>query len=344
MSNSAFVIISAFINGCALCTHLNAWPSRSNLFGQGLKRNSESPEKLGFVVFLFVIIANLCYLILAKVPLLHQDWHASRFLFGDTICQQTLIVTVMLGGTMQFYLICLYLASLWLRLRKVRSSYESQTNVNLCKEGLVILILASSLSLSLGFVLTYRLNWKLEHSCYSSWRTSPWLTTFRWLWGYFGPLGILALPSIFKLLSLKREIKDRLRPFVVLSGLFVTAFSLLQFPALAVDTEVWITQEDSRSRNVAHAFVIYILTGILPELHLVFVPMGMWVLLPNGSIPRGCQCLARCCFCCCTNACTQQTSIQSVEDLNGHTYEERFLSIDTATLNQRLSRSQTTVV
>ena len=94
-----------------------------------------------------------------------------------------------------------------------------------CKEGFLVIFLSLVLALTLGLVLAYRLDWQSARACHTSWRGSPWLTTFRWVLGLFGPMGIVAMPALYRLFDMRHDINSKLKKYIVLSSEFVERLS-----------------------------------------------------------------------------------------------------------------------
>lgn len=167
------------------------------------------------------------------------------------------------------------------------------------------------------------------------------------------------------------------------------------FPSLVVDTEIWLfpqlglASEERNDLSLTHAtsesathqlktvsgfataFITYVLTGIAPELQLVFIPLGILVLLP---LDKCCGCMSSCSLSCCScscfscfkcSACCQRRKKRRREPvpkfpkkkrsdkLNGNVMENKLLndleeggsnSHYDESMYQRLSKSQTTVV
>ena len=44
-------------------------------------------EKLGYFVFLTAVFANLAYIVLVRVPMVHADLNGAGFLFGGAVCK-----------------------------------------------------------------------------------------------------------------------------------------------------------------------------------------------------------------------------------------------------------------
>ena len=44
-------------------------------------------EKLGYFVFLTSVFANLAYIVLVRVPMVHADLNGAGFLFGGSVCK-----------------------------------------------------------------------------------------------------------------------------------------------------------------------------------------------------------------------------------------------------------------
>ncbi len=57
---------------------------------------------------------------------------------------------------------------------------------------------------------------------------------------------------------------------------------LLRLPAFLHDVSVWTNRSDESSDDVSidHKFVLHLLTVVLPELKLVYFPLGTLMLLP----------------------------------------------------------------
>ena len=49
-------------------------------------------EKLGYFVFLTSVFANLAYIVLVRVPMVHADLNGSGFLFGGSVCKAVQVV------------------------------------------------------------------------------------------------------------------------------------------------------------------------------------------------------------------------------------------------------------
>ena len=379
--NSLLTATAFAANFVALCLHLWAW--------DGTHKGKNS-EKLGYSVFASVLFSDLAYLFLCKIPLLHRDW-LNRFTFGPDICHAVLVLHATLSA-FPFIVVSVYLSSLWIRLRRRRSTYETQLAQCSPKTVSVVVLGAMAVSATMGLVISFRFEDDTfvseeeeneEGWCRSTWRLSLYLSSFRWLAGFAAPLGLLALPSLTKLFLMRRELDERLRPYVSLCTMLVFTTFLLNLPSLVlevVDKLASPTQsttvsygEDVRQYSPAAAavassasesFVTYVLGGLLPELQLLYIPLGVLIVLPRNK-----KCLCHCCCCCCSSPSRNiresttdgdrrrfpngevaeakkrrsRRRHQGEEDEEG---EAEVLMEETTSeiLNQRLSRSQTTVV
>ena len=280
-----FLTVSFAVNTFAFVIHLNSWH---------LYASNPDSERLGYFVFLFILVCNLAFLVICKVPLLHRDWNSDAFVFGPEICQWTLVTDIVFSSV-QFVVICFYLASVWLRLRQRASNLAEDQNVSSVKEGIVLVTFSLVVTVVIGVVVTYRL--KLDNLsdgqkglCHSSWKDSFWLSIFRWTLAIIGPFGLLALPAIIQLCRLRRIINSRLKTYLSLSVTILGIHCLLLLPSLIAEIHHWWTvyvgngvyyyDPTARSSPMSTAFVTYILTKVLPDLQFLYVPCGVLVVLP----------------------------------------------------------------
>lgn len=367
-----FLGLALALNVIAFASHLASW----NLY-------TRESEKLGFFVFLFIIVVDILYLILCKVPLVHRDWSHAQFLFGKGLCQWSLVLETAFSLA-QFITICFYLASIWLRLRRrigSTATVVSPQNTTSVKEGFILISCSLSLSIIIGVVVTYRLsidrdwNPSIENGekCSAEWHSSFWLTLFRWTLGFFGPLGLLATPALIQFIRLRNRINRKLGVYIGLSVSILVTQCMLIIPALIMEINRWTGYfmdrgSDERGSGLvdediaayANEFVAYVLESVLPELQYLFIPIGVLILLP-GSNSSLCGRKMREA----SKAKSQSKSVLSefdYEDLERRQFllgksqpELRTSDIDRhdeddedkivrADIHQRLSKSQTTVV
>ncbi len=72
--------------------------------------------------------------------------------------------------------------------------------------------------------------------------------------------------------------------------------------------------------DVAGAFVTYVLSGLLPELLLLCLPIGVVLVLPNRC---GSRCSACCsCCCCCCGCCGEDSEADDEEEVSDDEEED----------------------
>ncbi len=154
---------------------------------------------------------------------------------------------------MQFVAACLYLGATYLR---VRAKQQEINETSVLKEVLSLIILSLLLSSTVGVVITYRLDQQQRSSpecAGGDWRTSLWLSTFRWTLAVFGPLGLVALPSIVQLCRLRRKLGSQLKSYLTLTVLVLFTNCLMNAPSLVSELSHWVevakaVEEDVQER------------------------------------------------------------------------------------------------
>lgn len=131
-----------------------------------------------------------------------------------------------------------------------------------------------------------------------------WQISFRWAIGYVAPVCLLAVPSLshlhFRLLHRNRQPpevgfrrhgsngsggSDLLRRYIAFSLATLWIDILLRLPAFIHDVAAWTSQPANPHEDVSidYKFVLHLLTVVLPELKLVYFPLGTFMLLPCRS-------------------------------------------------------------
>ena len=88
--NIVLTFAALVANLTALCALLGAWSA----FYQRDRR----AERLGYFVFLTAVFADLGFVVLVRVPVIHADINGEGFLFGDGVCKATQVLDVALSN------------------------------------------------------------------------------------------------------------------------------------------------------------------------------------------------------------------------------------------------------
>ena len=135
--------------------------------------------------------------------------------------------------------------------------------------------------------------------CLSTWRDSLWLSAFWWLLGHLGPLGLISLPALLNLCAARRRLGRQLGRCVALAALGILMHCLLTLPSLVQEAAHWIrvlgrrgqpsgqisvdplsARREREEYAAAADFVAFVLTRLLPELRLLYLPAGVMIVLP----------------------------------------------------------------
>jgi hypothetical protein len=224
--NVVFSLAALAANLTALVAHLSAWSA--------FYQRARKTERLGYFVFLTAVFANLTFIVLVRVPVVHADLNGSGFLFGDAVCKVTQVLDVSLS-LFQFVVSCCYLAAVWRRTKRTVNTYDLGHNDCPVKDGVIVILFTVMVSLTVGLVLSFKFDnvdilvpatisreeamrtlrsgadFEEGSYCTSSWRGSLWLSCFRWSVGFLGPLLLLALPAGVQLARLRNRFNSSLR-------------------------------------------------------------------------------------------------------------------------------------